>query len=69
MDNHLAEFDLLMEGRQRGAKEGCSGTSGNPMIDRIVTMDCFRKKSNILIMARVDVKKTYDSVDHTQMPL
>lgn len=43
MDNHLAEFDLLMEGGQRGAKEGCSGTSGNPMIDRIVTMDCHGK--------------------------
>ena len=43
MDNHLAEFDLLMEGGQRGAEEGCSGTSGNLMIDRIVTMDCHGK--------------------------
>lgn len=60
MDNHLGEF-YLMECGQRGAKEGCSGTSDNLMIDRMVTMNCQRGKPNVS-MARVGVKKAYDSM-------
>lgn len=52
-----------MEGEQRGAKSGCSGTTDNLMIDRMVTQDCYRGKRN-LSMAWVDVRKAYDSVDH-----
>ena len=63
MDSHLKEFDL-MEGQQRGARAGCSGTTDNPLIDRMVTLDCNRGKRN-LIMAWVDVRKAYDLVDHT----
>ena len=62
MDNHLSEFDL-MESGQRGARLGCSRTSDNLMIDRMVTLDCHRGKRN-LSMAWVDVKKAYDSVNH-----
>lgn len=60
MDNHLGEF-YLMERGQRGAKEGCSGTSDNLMIDRMVTMNCQRGKLNVST-ARVGVKKAYDSM-------
>ena len=52
-----------MEGSQRGAKKGCSGTVDNLSIDRVVTLDCQRKRRNLSI-AWVDVKKAYDSVDH-----
>ena len=63
MDNHLSGFHLVESG-QRGARLGCSGTSDNLMIDRTVTLDCHRGKRN-LSMAWVDVKKAYDSVDHS----
>ena len=52
-----------MEGAQRGARPGCSGTMDNLLIDRMVTLDCHRKKRN-LSMGWVDAKKTYDSIDH-----
>ena len=61
-DQHLEEHGL-MEGSQRGAKKGCSGTVDNLLIDRVVTLDCQRRRRN-LSMAWVDVKKAYDSVDH-----
>ena len=54
----------LMEVGQRGAKEGCSGTTDNLFIDRMVTQDCHRGRRN-LSMAWVDVSKAYNSVDHT----
>ena len=63
MDSHLKEFDL-MEGRRRGARAGCSGTKDNLLIDKMVTLDCHRGKRN-LSMAWVEVRKAYDSVDHT----
>lgn len=52
-----------MEGEQRGAKAGCSGTTDNLLIDKMVTQDSHRgKKKN---MAWVDVHKGYfDSVGH-----
>ena len=61
-DQHIEEHGL-MEGSQRGAKKGCSGTVGDLLIDRVVTLDCQRRRRN-LSMAWVDVKKAYDSVDH-----
>ena len=62
IDSHLTENELI-ENEQRGAKAKSSGTSDNLMIDRMVTMDCHRGHRN-LSMAWVDVKKTYDTVDH-----
>ena len=59
----MDEFDLL-EGQQRGAKAGCSSTTGNLMIDGVVTLDCPRGKRNLSV-AWVDVRKAYDSVDYT----
>lgn len=64
-DNHLNEFDLIENG-QRGAKSGCSGTSDNLLIDRMVTLDRYRGKRNQR-MAWIDVKKAYDSVDHSML--
>ena len=61
-DKHLNHYEL-MEGAQRGARAGCSGTVDNLLIDRIVTLDCHRRKRN-LSMGWVDVKKAYDSIDH-----
>lgn len=60
----LRNFHLvsLMESGKRGAKEGCSRTLDNLMIDRIVTMDCHRGNLN-MSMEWVHVKKAYDSVD------
>ena len=62
MDGHLNEYGL-MEGEQRGGKEGCSGTVDNLLIDRAVCQDSHRGRRN-LSMAWVDVRKAYDSVDH-----
>ena len=53
-----------MDGAQRGARAGCSGSNYRQFIDcRTVTLDCHRRKGN-LSMAWIDVKKAYDSVDH-----
>ena len=62
IDDHLNECDL-MEGEQRGAKEQCSGTIDNLLIDRMVCQDCQRGRRN-LCMAWIEVRKAYDSVDH-----
>ena len=62
VDNHLEEHGL-MEAEQRGAKNGCSGTMDNLLIDQMVTQDCQHGKRN-LSMAWVDVTKAYDTVDH-----
>ena len=45
-DQHLEEHGL-MEGSQRGAKKGCSGTVDNLLIDRVVTLDCQRRRRNL----------------------
>ena len=42
-DKHLNHYKL-MEGVQRGAHAGCSGTVDNLLIDRMVTLDCHRRK-------------------------
>ena len=52
-----------MEGAQRGARAGCSGTVDNLLIDRTVTLDCHRRRRNLSV-TWIDVKKAYDSVDH-----
>ena len=51
-----------MEGAQRGAHAGCSGTVDNLLIDQMVKLDCHRRKRD-LSMGWVDVKKAYDSID------
>ena len=61
--NEHLETHGLMDGAPRGALSECSGTIDNLLIDRTVTLDCHRRKRN-LSMARIDVKKAYDSVDH-----
>ena len=53
----------LMQQDQRGAKENCSGTVDNLLIDHMVCQDAERGKRN-LSMAWVDVAKAYDSVDY-----
>lgn len=53
LDSHLNDYDLMEDG-QRGAKAGCSGTTDNLSIDKMVTQDCHQGKWN-LNMAWVDV--------------
>ena len=62
MTEHLETYGL-MNGAQRGASPGCSGTTDNLQIVRTVILDCRRRKRN-LSMTCIDVKKAYDSVDH-----
>ena len=59
---HVLSFGF-MEGDQRGAKQGSSGTVENLLIDRMVCQDAQRGHRN-LRMAWIDVSKAYDSVDH-----
>ena len=59
IDKHLNYYGL-MEGAQRGARAGCSGTVNNLLIHQAVTLDCHRRKRN-LSMGWTDVKKAYDS--------
>ena len=61
--NEHLETHGLMDGVQRGARAGCSRTIDNLLIDRTVTLDCHRRKSN-LSLAWIDAKKMYDLVDH-----
>ena len=62
INDHLNEYDL-MEGEQRDAKEQCSGTIDNLLIDRMVCQDCQRGRRN-LSMGWIDARKAYDSLDH-----
>ena len=56
--NEHLETHGSMDGAPRGARSGCSGTIDNLLIDRT------ERRKRILSMARIDVKKDYDSVDH-----
>ena len=62
VNSHLEDYDL-MEGEHRGAKEKCSGTTDNLLIDRMVCQDSQRGRRNIS-MAWIDIHKAYDSVSH-----
>ena len=62
VDSHLVDNDLT-EGEQRGAKQNCSGTTDNLLIDRMLCLDSQRGRRNVS-MAWIDVRKAYDSVDH-----
>ena len=64
-DHHL-DAHGLMEGAQRGAPAGCSGTVDNLLIERTVTLDCHRRRRNLSV-AWIDVKKAYDSIDHGRL--
>ena len=52
-----------MQGDQRGAKQDCSGTVDNLLIDRMLCQDARRGHRN-LSMVWIDVSNAYDSVDH-----
>ena len=60
--HHVLSFGF-MQGDQKGAKQGCSGTVNNLITDRMVCQDAQRSRRN-LHMAWIDVSKAYDSVDH-----
>ena len=47
-----------------GAKQNCSGTRDNLLIDRMLCLDSQRGRRNVS-MAWIDVRKAYDSVDHS----
>ena len=61
--NHHLLSHGLMQGDQRRAKQDCSGTVDNLLIDCMVCQDAQRGHRN-LSMAWIDVSKVYDSVDH-----
>ena len=52
MDKHLKEYDLL-EGKERGAKPRCSGTTDNLLVDRMVCHDSRNSRKNVS-MAWID---------------
>ena len=56
-----------MEGEQRGARENCSGTMDNLLVDRMVCQDSQRGRRN-LIMAWVDVRKAQRNVRTASLP-
>ena len=62
IEKHL-ELNKLMEGQQRGARNNCSGTVDNLLIDRTVALDFCRRKRN-QSAAWIEVRKAYDTVDH-----
>ena len=55
VNSHLEDYDL-MEGDQRGAREKCSGTTDNLLIDRMVCQYSQRGRRNIS-MAWIDDTK------------
>ena len=62
MNCHLEKYGFK-EREQRGAREECSGTFDNLLIDRMVCQDSQWGKRN-LSMAWVDVRIAFDMVDH-----
>ena len=62
MNCHLEKYGFK-EREQRGAREKCSGTFDNLLIDRMVCQDSQWGKRN-LSMAWVDVRIAFDMVDH-----
>ena len=46
MNEHLETYGL-MDGAQRGARAGVSGTIENLLIDRMVTLACHWRKRNL----------------------
>ena len=48
---------------QRGAKQKCSGTAGNLLLDNVVLRDVKLHQRNLSV-AWIDVRKAYDSVNH-----
>ena len=52
-----------MEREQRAAREKCSGTFDNLVIDRMVCQDSQSGKRNLSI-AWVAVRKAFDPIDH-----
>ena len=62
LSNHLEKYHL-MQLDQRGAKQKCSGTAENLLLDSVVLRDVKLHQRNLSV-AWIDVKKAYDSVNH-----
>ena len=60
---HIKKHEVLQMD-QRGAKENCSGTHENLLIDSMVLKDA-RDKLRNLACVWVDVRKAYDSLSHS----
>ena len=65
INEHKKKFGF-MQMDQRGAKEKCSGTVENLIIDDMVLKDAHDNKRN-LSCCWVDVRKAYDSLSHSWM--
>ena len=63
VDNHLDETGLL-QNDQRRARERVSGCLDNLLIDKVVMEDSKDRRRN-MTCAWIDVRKAYDSVDHS----
>ncbi len=63
LNNHKKK-NSIMQIDQRGAKEKCSGTLENLLIDDMVLKDAHDNKRN-LSCCWIDVKKAYDSLSHS----
>ena len=61
-NRHKEKFSI-MQMDQRGAKDKCSGTMDNLLIDNMVLMDAHDHKRN-LTCSWIDVTKAYDSLSH-----
>ena len=46
MNKHLGDYELMDE-QQGGAKAGCTGTVGNLLTDRMLSLDCHRNKRSL----------------------
>ena len=62
VNHHLKKHGFIQR-EQQGAREKCSGTFDNLLIDRMVCQDSQWGKRN-LSMAWVDVIEAFDMVDH-----
>ena len=63
LNQHKKKFNI-MQIDQRGAKNNCSGTVENLLIDNMVLQDAHDGKRN-LVCSWVDIKKAYDSLSHS----
>jgi len=60
---HLNQHDILAY-EQKGSRSGCRGTKDQLLIDKVLTADSKRRKTN-LAMGWIDYKKAYDTVPHS----
>lgn len=60
---HLNEHDILAY-EQKGARPGCRGTKDQLLLDKVLTRDSRRRRTNLAV-GWIDYKKAYDSVPHS----